>query len=488
MKKLAVKSIAPLAGLFVLVAALGLFVFSSKGETTHAATTTQVTIYRLYNPGNGEHLYTQDANEKNVLSTTGWIYEGIGWYAPSAGTPVYRLYNPGLKNHLYTTDTNEVKVLTHGNGWQSDNNGKPLFYSGGTVSIYRLYNRGLAGMHLLSTDANEYKTLPSYGWSQEGIKLYAVAKGKSANLDLTKVLPGNFMVPEVYKFGSTYYMYGSGEISTSSNTTNFSAKRTLQINGSGIYSIKAGASSYNVNVSNSTNSDGWSSGIYSIHYVNGKYVGYFTIFAPSARGIAIGTATATSPDGPFTMDAKPLITIPTGTYYYYDPITYTENGKLYLLYAGGNSNGAAGINIIQLSSDGLSTVGSSSLLINKANIPNSQGIVENPSLTKSADGSYVLFYSANHGDTSNYFVGSAVSKSITGPYTDQGQFLNATNTKLAGAGEESVFVDGGNNYMYFNTWVGPHSIWDILPGGEGRAVYRTSFTWFNGHVPQLNYN
>ncbi|MDR0297889.1 MAG: hypothetical protein LBI11_04470 [Streptococcaceae bacterium] len=139
-----------------------------------------VPIYRLYNPVNGEHLYTEDANEKDVLSTSrGWTYEGTGWQAPSTGTPVYRLYNPTLKNHLYTTDTNEVKTLTKGNGWQSDNNGNPLFYSGGSVSIYRLYNKGLAGMHLLSTDTNEYNTLPKYGWSQEGTKLYGVEKGTS---------------------------------------------------------------------------------------------------------------------------------------------------------------------------------------------------------------------------------------------------------------------------------------------------------------------
>ena len=66
----------------------------------------EVTIYRLYNPISGEHLYTRDANEKNVLSSKhGWKYEGVGWYAPTSGKPVYRLYNPGLANHLYTTDT-----------------------------------------------------------------------------------------------------------------------------------------------------------------------------------------------------------------------------------------------------------------------------------------------------------------------------------------------------------------------------------------------
>jgi hypothetical protein len=104
----------------------------------------------------------------------GWDYEGIAWYAPDSGTAVYRLYNPELRNHLYTTDTNEVQVLTASHGWQADNNGKPVFYSGGTVPIYRVYNEGLSGMHHLTSDYNEYITLPAYGWSQEGIKLYAI--------------------------------------------------------------------------------------------------------------------------------------------------------------------------------------------------------------------------------------------------------------------------------------------------------------------------
>lgn len=103
------------------------------------AMASQVPIYRLYYPGNGEHLYTTDVNEKNTLyNDYGWGYEGIAWYASSSGKAVYRLYHPGLGNHLYTTDTNEVKVLTTKHGWKKDNNGKALFYSSGNVPIYRV--------------------------------------------------------------------------------------------------------------------------------------------------------------------------------------------------------------------------------------------------------------------------------------------------------------------------------------------------------------
>ena len=155
------------------------YIQTGKAEGRNASTSlTQsqgLTVYRLYCPSNGEHLYTTDLNERNVLmSSSGWTYEGVGWTSPTEGTPVYRLYNPVLKNHLYTTDTNEINVLTTQNGWVLDNNGNPLLYSGGDKPIYRLYNEGLSGMHHLTTDTNEYNVLPGYGWQQEGVALYGL--------------------------------------------------------------------------------------------------------------------------------------------------------------------------------------------------------------------------------------------------------------------------------------------------------------------------
>ncbi|WP_394404984.1 hypothetical protein [Streptococcus sp. 20-1249] len=136
-------------------------------------------VYRLYNPRNGEHLYTTDINERDVLFFDhGWGYEGDGWVAPENGTPVYRLYNRGLQNHLYTSDLNEVNVLTSRHGWTKDNNGKPVFYSGGDVNIYRVYNPKLRGLHHWTTDLNEYNVLPRHGWKQEGVKFKGTAVGQ----------------------------------------------------------------------------------------------------------------------------------------------------------------------------------------------------------------------------------------------------------------------------------------------------------------------
>lgn len=167
---------------FALIA--GVLVYS-PAETVKAAEVDSPgssAVYRLYNPDNGEHLYTTDANERNVLfNDYGWGYEGVAWYSPNAGTPVYRLYNSVLCNHLYTCYQSEVDALTEDWAWTVDNNGEPLFYSGESwqtgIPIYRVYNEDLQGMHHLTTDKNEYAVLPKYGWEQEGASLFALSEG-----------------------------------------------------------------------------------------------------------------------------------------------------------------------------------------------------------------------------------------------------------------------------------------------------------------------
>lgn len=178
------------------------------------ATPSSIPIYRLYCPVNGEHLYTSDVNERNVLYTRyGWGYEGVAWYADTSGTPVYRLYNSGLKNHLYTTDLNEVKSLLKIPEWSLDNNGEPLYYSNGSVPIYRVYNYALNGMHHLTTDGNEYNVLPGHGWKQEGVSLYARAIGSPVR---TQYYPSPLQVKSRYSYSlkilNQYETYSEGRI------------------------------------------------------------------------------------------------------------------------------------------------------------------------------------------------------------------------------------------------------------------------------------
>jgi hypothetical protein len=84
-----------------------------------------VPYYRLYNPNSHQHHWTTDANEYNALGGLGWSKEGIdGYILPSQATgsvPLYRLYiNAYGGLHLWTTDAFEKNVLSTTQGWTDE--------------------------------------------------------------------------------------------------------------------------------------------------------------------------------------------------------------------------------------------------------------------------------------------------------------------------------------------------------------------------------
>ena len=139
-------------------------------------------MFRLYNQWTGEHFYTADEGERDSLIAVGWTDEGIGWYAPTEGTPVYRLYNSWVAggDHHYTLDAEERDVLMtlgwtyEGEGWMSasDADGEPLK---GAVPLYRQYNPyATTGTHNYTADEAENDALVEVGWRAEGIAWYRV--------------------------------------------------------------------------------------------------------------------------------------------------------------------------------------------------------------------------------------------------------------------------------------------------------------------------
>lgn len=82
-------------------------------------------VYRLYNPNTQEHLLTMDKNEYDTLASYGWSPEGISLYSTNPSdkennNSLYRLYNPKANrdggNHLYTLDRVERDILVN-QGW-----------------------------------------------------------------------------------------------------------------------------------------------------------------------------------------------------------------------------------------------------------------------------------------------------------------------------------------------------------------------------------
>ena len=121
-------------------------------------------VFRLYNPGDGNHLYTTGEAERDALVQAGWHDEGIAWTARVGRHAVYRLYNPGNGDHLLTTSFAEAKACVEA-GWSYE--GVPFMACDTGTEIFRLYNP-YSGQHLYTASSAERDNLCSVGWKAEG--------------------------------------------------------------------------------------------------------------------------------------------------------------------------------------------------------------------------------------------------------------------------------------------------------------------------------
>lgn len=131
-------------------------------------------VYRFNIPQTRTHLWTTDINERDVLISRGYAYEGVGWQSSTqtSDKPVYRLYAPSIQRHLYTTDINERTILLSSGGWRDEGIAYYVSKVQTSTPVYRLYAPSLA-VHHLTSDANEYSILKSSGmWRDEGIAWY----------------------------------------------------------------------------------------------------------------------------------------------------------------------------------------------------------------------------------------------------------------------------------------------------------------------------
>ena len=167
------------------------------GGVAHADTN----VYRLYNHNTGEHFYTTSGTEKNANVSAGWTYEGVGWVAPTtSSSPVYRVYNPNAMggDHYYTKSKYEAQSLVN-KGWKWDNNGKAVFYSGGSQAVYVAYNpNAQSGAHNYTESSFEQNSLLNTGWKYGAVAWYGVgAETAKPSTPSTPVTPSQPTVPKV---------------------------------------------------------------------------------------------------------------------------------------------------------------------------------------------------------------------------------------------------------------------------------------------------
>jgi hypothetical protein len=90
--------------------------------------------------------------------------------------PYYRLYNPFTFQHHWTTDLNEYNTLAS-LGWKQEGTDGYILPSSaaGAMPLYRLYLNSQGGLHLWTVDLNEVSYLTTHaGWQSEGIAGYVI--------------------------------------------------------------------------------------------------------------------------------------------------------------------------------------------------------------------------------------------------------------------------------------------------------------------------
>lgn len=119
-------------------------------------------VYRLYLPFLGDHLFTASHYEAESITASGWVYEGVAWYAGDKD-PVWRFFNPNNGQHMLTASHAEHDSLLK-NGWICEGE---AFRTGAKEDVYRLYNPN-SGLHMFTTSTNESTALVDQGWTLEG--------------------------------------------------------------------------------------------------------------------------------------------------------------------------------------------------------------------------------------------------------------------------------------------------------------------------------
>ena len=125
-------------------------------------------VYRLYNPNDGLHHYTDSIDEVNVLVGLGWVYEGAPISTKGGAVQQYALYNPFNGAHLVTSNDHETVTLActgwvlEGYAFKTPKKGK---------RFYRLYNPS-NGDHIYTSDEQEIANCLVNGWVEEGLAFY----------------------------------------------------------------------------------------------------------------------------------------------------------------------------------------------------------------------------------------------------------------------------------------------------------------------------
>jgi hypothetical protein len=285
------------------------------------------------------------------------------------------------------------------------------------------------------------------------------APGSAATQRPTAVVQTDFPDPDVLRVGSTYYAYstssGSGRTPVASAP---SATGPWTVRGDALPDKPSWAG----------NGGFWAPDV--SRRADGSYLMYFTAPDTASGRMCIGTATSSSPLGPFRpVGGGPLVCNPDegGDI---DPSSFVDaDGTRYLLYKNdGNAVGRAPALWLQrVSADGLTLTGGRTALLRNDRAAE-HGVIEAPDLVRRGS-QYVLFYSAGSYAGDGYFTSYAVSPDLTGPYTKAYRPLMTTGT-FDGAVHGPGGADVVGDRVFFHGW-----------NGNARWMYTARLGWANDY-------
>jgi beta-xylosidase len=195
---------------------------------------------------------------------------------------------------------------------------------------------------------------------------------------------------------------------------------------------------------------------------------YSAVYAPTGEQ-CISEAVATQPQGPYVDSSTFPLMCQTALGGSIDPTPFVDaDGTPYLVWKSQGGDGQPPTLWSQpLNATGTAMAPGVATALLAPSLPWQGGVVEGPSMVRTG-GQYLLFYSANNWETSDYAIGVARCTGPSGPCTEtSNQPLLASQSAFSGPGGPSVFVDSsGRIRMAFHAW---------LPGRVGFPNSRLLF-------------
>lgn len=140
-----------------------------SGNSSSDGQVKTIPVYRLYNTKIGDHLYTTNKGERDILLTEkaaeGWTDEGIAWQAAvKSDKPVYRLFDvKGKAGHFFTADIT-IRDQYIANGWRDEGIAWYATYTG--RKVYKITNHKIGKYHF-TTSKPERDVLETKGYTCE---------------------------------------------------------------------------------------------------------------------------------------------------------------------------------------------------------------------------------------------------------------------------------------------------------------------------------